>query len=422
MISCKKMRHKLLFTILLACWLAAGAADTRTRVWEPSFRSLQVSVADAPYAPPIVALGLSSSQIMIEFDELADDRRYLRYSLEHLDAAWQPDGLVDSEFVDGFNEGLVEDYAFSQATLVHYVNYRIYLPNEQVRITASGNYLVKVYDEEDPDRTLLQARFSVSEMTAGVVADVTPLTDIDANGEHQQLSIKVDTRHLNLRDPFNDLKVVITQNSSPDEEVTVTTPQRYSGQTAFYEHLRPLIFKAGNEYRRFETVSTTFPGIGVETIRQENPVFNAILQTDRPRATEQYTYDSTQQGRFKVRASDVNDSSINADYILTHFSLEMPREAGSEIYIEGELTDRLLSPYSRMEWNPETGRYERSLLLKQGSYNYRYVTVDRSGERSNRVEGDKAPTVNEYTVRVYHRSPTDRTDRLVGTAAIKSGI
>lgn len=423
MANCTETKGFILSMLLwtVAVLNATAATDTRTRTFEPTFRSLQVSVAGAPDAPPIVGLGLDGQQILIEFDELASDRRYLRYSLEHLDAAWQPDGTVDSEFVDGFNEAEVEDVGFSQATLVHYVNYRILLPNEQVRITASGNYLVKVYDEERPDEVLLQARFSVSEMTAGVSASVTDRTDLDSRGEHQQLSISVDTKHLPLRDPFNDLRVVVTKNFSPDEQVTLVTPQRIAGTTAVYEHLRPLIFKAGNEYRRFETVSSTFPGIGVETIVQENPVVNVYLHTDHPRAREQYLYDQTQQGRYRVRASDVGDSSTNADYLMTNFTLEMPRLPQGEIFIEGDLTERRLSPRSRMEWDDDAGCYRQSLLLKQGSYNYRYAVSTPEGI-SNLIEGDKYPTVNTYTVCVYHREPGGRYDRLVGVDHIKSGI
>ncbi|MDE6555875.1 MAG: DUF5103 domain-containing protein, partial [Duncaniella sp.] len=144
------------------------------------------------------------------------------------------------------------------------------------------------------------------------------------------------------------------------------------------------------------------------------------LQTDYPRASEPYKYDSTQQGRFKIRASDVSDPSTNSDYILTHFSLEMP-QTKNEIYMEGDLTDRLLSGGARMIWNPLSGRYEQSLLLKQGSYNYRYVCKTPQGI-DNSIDGDKFETVNEYTVRVYHHSFSDRYDRLVGTAHIRSGI
>ena len=41
---------------------------------------------------------------------------------------------VDSEFLDGFNEGTVDDYAFSEATSTHYVHYSLKIPNEQIQL------------------------------------------------------------------------------------------------------------------------------------------------------------------------------------------------------------------------------------------------------------------------------------------------
>ena len=41
---------------------------------------------------------------------------------------------------------------------------------------------------------------------------------------------------------------------------------RMSGTTAIFAHNPALIFEAGNEYRRFETVTDHYPGMGVERI------------------------------------------------------------------------------------------------------------------------------------------------------------
>ena len=87
-----------------------------------------------------------------------------------------------------------------------------------------------------------------------------------------------------VADPYNDLTVVISQNGRTDNEVVLTTPQRVAGSRVFYSHMRPLIFPAGNEYRRFETVSTTYPGMGVAEVRYDAPVYNMQLYTDEPRA------------------------------------------------------------------------------------------------------------------------------------------
>ena len=407
---------------LMALSLSAQQPDdTRQGILHPAFRTLEIYVEGNRYAPPVINLADPADRLVIEFDELADDRRFMRYSLTHCDASWRPEGLVESEFLDGFNEGQVETYDFSQATTVHYVHYVIVLPNDDMRITQPGNYLLRVYDESDPDATLLQARFGVMIPEANIGLTATSRTDIDSNEAHQQLGITIDTHNMRLDDPFTDLRVVITQNGRPDNEVTLVTPQRVGGDRVYYEHLRPLIFEAGNEYRRFETVSLYYPGMCVEWIDREAPVTNMGLATDTPRRG--YLYDQTQHGRFLVRDTQVADPATQADYVLTHFSLEMPRMEDGDIFIDGDLTQRRLDPMSRMVWNNATGRYEQSLLLKQGAYNYQYLFVPSGSERGQTapVEGDSYQTVNEYTVRVYHRPRGTRFDRLVGVSTITTG-
>ncbi len=74
-----------------------------------------------------------------------------------------------------------------------------------------------------------------------------------------------------------------------------------------------------------------------------------------------------------------------------------------------------------MQYNRERGRYERVMLLKQGAYNYQYLTVPRGARRgyTAAVEGDKHQTLNEYTVKVYERKPGSRNDRLLGVALLR---
>ena len=413
---------------LCLLWLfVAGRAevtDTSQAIFDPAFRSLKVTLDANEFAPPVITLGDPLSRLTVSFDELGDERRFMRYELVHCDALWQPEGLVASEFLDGFNEGEVEDYEFSRATLVHYVHYSITIPNREIRITETGNYLLRVYDESNPDETLLQARFGVSDFSAGVYAGVTSLTDIDTNRNHQQLGLTVDLQHAaGIDDPFNDLRIVVSQNGRTDNEVVLTAPQRVLGDRVIYEHLRPLIFKAGNEYRRFETVSTSYPGMGVENISADTPIYNMWLYTDSPRGAIPYSYDSTQHGRFFVRESSSSRSDTEADYVMVHFSLEMPEIAGADVFLDGDFVQRRFDPVSRMVYNRATGRYENSMMLKQGAYNYQYLTVPSGslqGETAP-VEGDFYQTVNEYTVRVYHRPRGGRFDRLIGVGMIVSG-
>ncbi len=391
---------------------------------DPSIHTLQVRPCDMQGTPyegsAIMELG-GSGGIVVSFDQLADDRQYMRYELIHCDSQWRPESIVDSQYLDGFNQAEVADYEFSQATLMHYVNYRITLPSEQMSPTISGNYLVRVYPEDDPEETLLQARFSVTEATANVSAEMTSLTDFDANGSHQQLTIRVDTQHLPITNPITDLRVVVEQDSRTDNAVTVTTPLRMEGKTAVFEHLKPLTFKAGNEYRRFEIISERYPGMGVEHIVYAYPLYHYELGVDYPRSDTGYAYDLSRYGRYVIRQQDARDSDTQADYGIVHFTLQMPELRGYDVHIEGDITGRTFGPESHMVYDRDAQCYRKDLLLKQGAYSYQYVAVPRDGTLpalTAPVEGDFYQTGHTYIIKVYYRKAGEMYDRLAGVCII----
>ena len=68
-----------------------------------------------------------------------------------------------------------------------------------------------------------------------------------------------------------------------------------------------------------------------------------------------------------------------------------------------------------MKYNTEQHQYEKSLLLKQGHYDYLYVTGD-TGNRYDLVqlEGSYFDTGNDYTVIIYYRPPGSNRDRIIG--------
>ena len=400
---------------------AAGFTDTMTGTFDERIRTLRVVANDDIFAPPVLFLNAPGS-ITVSFDHLADDREYFRYRLVHCNASWQPSGLVDSEIIDGFNEGLIEDFDYSRATTVHYVNYRLTIPNADMAPMVSGNYLLQIYRQDDPDTIVAQCRFMVSEQSAVIGAEITSRTDRDYNEASQQLSLAVDVERSDVRDLFNDVRVMIQQNGRLDSEVALVQPLRVSGRTLIYEHQPGLIFDAGNEYRRFETTSVNYPGMRVADIEWLDPYYHFTIETDTPRNTEQYLYDSTQRGRFVVREYNSTESDTEADYAVVHFTLDYPETPGLMIFLDGDFVNRRFDSSSQMAYNEATGRYERALLLKQGSYNYQYLAVPPKKSRgyTSVIEGDRYQTVNEYLVKVYTRRQGERYDRLIGVASFLS--
>lgn len=395
--------------------------DTMDGIFNERIRTVTMSVDGNRFAPPVVFMGMGAP-ITIEFDHLSDDRVFLRYRVVRCDANWQPSTLAEAEYLDGFNESIIEDYEYSRGTTVHYVHYGFQFPNADIAPKLSGNYLIEVYSEDDPDDVWMTRRVMLSEQSAPISTAISSRTDIDYNEGHQQLSVAVDTERARVSDPFNDLKVMIAQNGRCDNEVMLRQPLRMSGFTAIYEHSAPLIFEAGNEYRRMEVADVNYPGMGVADIEWADPYYHFTLFDDQPRAEESYVYDSTQHGRFFVRQYNSDESATEADYVVVHFALVMPEMPGTMIFLDGDFTSRRFDQSSLMTFNHATGRYEKVLLLKQGHYNYQYLTVAagaRSGTAAT-IEGNKYQTINEYLIKVYTRSPLDRTDRLIGVTQITS--
>lgn len=415
-------KHFATIILAIAASVAAYATDTRTAIFDSNFRSLRACTESNYYAPPVVELG-GDDRVRIEFDEISPEMRYMRYSLLHCDANWQPSQLVESDYVDGFNEADIEEYDFSSGTFANYVHYGISLPNEDMPILLSGNYLLRVYPEEDSENTLLQVRFSIVEKAVDIFAEVTSRTDIDYNKSHQQVTVTVDTKDYRVENMYADLKVVVTQNARSDNEAIVTNPLRVSSNKAFFEHDRKLIFPAGNEFRRFEMTTTNYIGMGIDRYAYHDPFYHAELKIDEPRCYGSYTYDQTQYGRFTIRESNAFDSNTGADYMIVHFALDIPRQSGGDIFVDGEFTQHNFTNANRMHFNEATNRYELDMPLKQGAYNYQYLWLPHGSKAALTapIEGDFYQTVNEYQIKVYNRKLGERYDRLIGYTVLYSG-
>lgn len=415
-------KHFATIILAIAASVAAYATDTRTAIFDSNFRSLRACTESNYYAPPVVELG-GDDRVRIEFDEISPEMRYMRYSLLHCDANWQPSQLVESDYVDGFNEADIEEYDFSSGTFANYVHYGISLPNEDMPILLSGNYLLRVYPEEDSENTLLQVRFSIVEKAVDIFAEVTSRTDIDYNKSHQQVTVTVDTKDYRVENMYADLKVVVTQNARSDNEAIVTNPLRVSSNKAFFEHDRKLIFPAGNEFRRFEMTTTNYIGMGIDRYAYHDPFYHAKLKIDEPRCYGSYTYDQTQYGRFTIRESNAFDSNTGADYMIVHFALDIPRQSGGDIFVDGEFTQHNFTNANRMHFNEATNRYELDMPLKQGAYNYQYLWLPHGSKAALTapIEGDFYQTVNEYQIKVYNRRLGERYDRLIGYTVLYSG-
>lgn len=395
------------------------AADTLPQIFDRNVKTLSVRNLNKFTYPAVIRLG-TDDRLNINFDIIGEQHRYLRYKILHCNADWQHSRLLESEYVEGFNEAEIWDYAYSENTFVHYINYNIEIPNADLKIIRSGNYLLQVYDEDSPEIVILQTRFSVSDNVSGIDAVATSRTDKGFNTEYQQLSIMVDGVSLGNINPYQDLIVAITQNNRPETMKIITHPMRVDGQKIVYEHDPSLVFDGGNEFRRFETVRTDYPGMSVDSVKFMGTNWHAYLHVDKIRADRDYNYDQTQNGRFMVDDYNSTDPDLGADYVTVHFTLEAPEIINGEVYIGGDFTLNNYTVSNKMIYDYDTRLYSAEIPLKQGSYNYQYLVKARNNDipDASVIEGNKYETRNEYLIQLFLRKPGSRGDALIGTSQI----
>ena len=414
----------LIFTILSlnSNGIAAQEKVYRTDVYREDIKSLQVKVAGEMISSPYIELN-GDKRIEITFDALHYTNERFVYSIIHCDADWKQSVLIPIEYMKGFQQAPLDERSYSINTTTHYANYRLSLPNNDVQLIVSGNYAVQVFSENKPNDAIFTACFSVVEPLVEIEPFIKGNTDIDFNKEHQQIEFNIQLKNIQIAYPQNELKILVYQNNNLNDIRTDFQPFSITGNQIQYQHVRNLIFTAGNEFRRIEFLTHRTNGMGVERTAFYDPFYHITLYRDTPRANKTYLYDQDQNGRFFVHCRDCQNPNTEADYYVVHFALATTPFLNGQVYLSGEFTYYQLDEKYRMEYNIETGCYEKAILLKLGLYNYQYVVVDNNTQQSASVtptEGAYFDTENEYAISVYYRPAAARYDRLIGIKTAKN--
>jgi hypothetical protein len=413
---------KFIFTIAgllcLAFQTSLYAQKFRTEIFSDRVKTLRVCLTDYWQAPPIIELE-SDNWVEINFDIMSDAPEALTYTLTHCNADWTPSQLIQSEFMSGFQINYVDDYATSFNTTMNYVNYRITFPNENLTLKVSGNYVVRIYPENS-DRPILCACFSVVESGSNISMQVTTQTDKGMNNAYQQVNFDIFCGN-EVKTPMQDLKVYVQQNNRTDNQATLVKPLSIRNKQLVYEHIPALIFDGGNEYRSFEMTTHQHNGMGIEAFEFHSPYYHAILNPDISRAGKPYFYAEDINGRIYIRTLSGVDYNYESDYYIVHFYLPCEKPFKEEVYILSDAFNNILDERSQMEYSEIDKGYIKSVILKEGYYNYLYATrKDKDSPASVALtEGNHYQTENEYRVLVYFRPMGGRYDRLIGYKTIQ---
>lgn len=416
------MKKTLFLLTTLFCLALSAQTTYRTQIFNPNIKTLQIGLVDVKLGLPIMELN-SSDIMQVSFDEMSHEAHSYGYKVLQCNADWTQSDLNTSEYLGGFTTGNITDFAQSLNTTFLYTHYTLTLPNNDMNFKVSGNYAVIIYEDNQVDKPVAQACFSVVEPHVSISATVRGNTDTELSGQLQQLDFEVALNGYTVRDAASEIKVVVRQNNRIDNEVTNLQPTYFSGSNLKYINNKALIFEGGNEYHRFDFSSVYAAGEGVADVRYTAPHYDIMLNNDKVQTSKTYSSDMDVSGKFIINLQNATaDDNIEADYMFVHFNLptQQPFFDG-QLYLGGEFNYNLLNDVVRLKYDGKTESYVQTVLLKQGGYNYQYWFVPK-GERKasmENVEGSFWQTSNEYTIYVYHRPWGERYDKLVGVKVVQ---
>ena len=244
-----------------------------------------------------------------------------------------------------------------------------------------------------------------------------------------QVTISTSANQINTFSP-QDLKVVVVQNNIWAASTVIDRPTIFRGNYYEYSDEENTTFPAGKEWRWIDLRSLRLMSERMQKLTDSDTSsrIDVYVNPDGERRQQLYVYYRDYNGIYTVENRDNSNPFWQSDYAWVHFTFVPPANRayeGKSIYVFGELTNYEQNDASKMLFNEQKGIYEKEIYLKQGYYNYSYVTLTDKKQTGlpasvENTEGNFWGTENGYMVMVYFRPFGARADELVGFTRVNS--
>jgi hypothetical protein len=409
--------------VLFICktMIVFGQPEFDNTIYDKKVQTVQLMVNGTDDRYPIISL--NAQQLKLSFDVIGTNNEYFQYTLIHCDQAWKPTNMQQSLYIKGATFDNITDFKFSTNTYVKYVHYNLLLPNENLKPTIAGNYILKVYRNFDETDLLLTRRFMILNNQTKIEGTVRPATLAEFRYTKQELNFTIDYNAALIPNPLQDVKVVILQNNRWDNALRGIQPQFTSNGKLDYNYFDKTLFNGGNEFRLFDIRNLRQFSLNVRT-KILDSFYRCVLNMDESRGSKQYFQYLDYNGKRIIANKEGYNSDLDGDYASMQFQLSatdaMP--AGSDVYVIGEFTDWKLKPEYKMTFNENRARFDLEVPLKQGRYEYAYALYDNETKQPDEsiFEGNHSNTENEYMILVYNKNLQFNYDELIGSVIFNS--
>lgn len=391
-------------------------------VYRETIKTVMLNLKGTDGSLPILELN-TNDKLHLQFDDLDPTQRQLYYKLEHCNSNWTPSGVMPTRAIRGLQQDFVQDFAYSFNTRQQYLHYDLTFPNENMKILISGNYILRVFEDGDPDNLVLTRRFMVFNNTAKISAIVRRPVDAQIRDTHQEIDVAVDITLVNTVNIPATTKLIIRQNQRWDNTIELK-PFSINQKMINYNYDDGTnCFPGNNEYRWADTRSLRMNSMNVRKLIRDSTLVEAVLLNDGIRTFSSYQTLEDINGNYFIRNTEGSEPQLDADYAWVDFTLpfEAPLTNGA-FYIYGGLSDWQYKDEFKLQYDYPNKAYRARILLKQGIYNYCYAFLPLNGKKGDLtyVENSYFNTENDYMVLFYNRTFANDFDELNGLLRLNS--
>ena len=410
--------------ILFSLLNLVAFAQQEELIYKPYISTLQFHQYGQQQGLPLYQLN-SNDQVILSFDDLEGSLKNYYYTYVLCDYNWDPVVLNPFDYIKGFTQNRISSYRYSSIAFTRYTHYQAILPDRNVAVpTRSGNYLLKVFLDGDLNKIVFTKRFYVLEQKANITAEVVQPRTPEFFNTHQKLRFTASIKDLNSFSAAQQVKAVILQNNRWDNALKDIVPTFVRGTSLEYNSENIGIFEGGKEWRWLDLRSLRLQSDRVVRANYNKLSTDMFLKPDGDRRAERYVYFPDYNGMYNISTYETINPLWQGDYATVYFSYVPPNGIAypqQEVYLRGAFTGYALTDKWRMSYNVDKQLYETTAFLKQGYYNYEYVL---SGQNTPvygiALEGNYWETENSYTILIYYKSFTDRSDQLIGVSQVNS--
>lgn len=406
--------------IILLFIVTSTFAQTETEVIPPYNIKTASFIQSSQIVVPIFELG---EGFQFQFDDLFGNEANYYYEILHCDYNWKPTNIPKTEYLKGFDGQRIQQYENSFNTLQTYSHYQLPIPNQFTRLLISGNYILKILDENK--NIVLSRKFILYENTISIPMQIRRARTAAYLDHKHNLEFSINPTTIVFQNPLKNVKVALFQNGQFNTAIYNIPPQYTIGTELIYKYDTQTQFWAGNEFLYFDNYNIRSASTNIAQVNSTAGIYSSYLYTNGAKANFPYSIMPDDNGKFVVRNLGATNNDIESDYSWVYFSLSAPAfMSKKDIYVTGMFNNYSLSPENKMDYNPKNNNYEKAILIKQGYTNYQYQVADTKGiiDGEKAIDGNFWQTENDYTILVYYRKNTDRYDRVIGKASANSEI